>query len=91
MRAPTPSRRTTRIASHQKIVSRQLAKKFLRDAKGECLQLLTDTSFFHDVRTEHTLKCNVLPWLLDEAEKFVTQLDQLNRYSAHATSSFLGD
>ncbi len=58
------TRRTTRVNSHQKVVSRQIAKQFLRNAKGDCFQLLKDTSFFYDARVEEGLKCNVLPWLL---------------------------
>jgi hypothetical protein len=48
-----------------------MAKKFLHNAKSDCFNLLKDTSFIYDARVEEGLKCNVLPWLLSEAEKFV--------------------
>ena len=42
---------------------------------------LLDTSFFHDVRVEGSLKCDVLPWLLGKAEDLVSKNKQLASYT----------
>jgi len=65
-------------------VSRTIAKKFLTNAKGDCFNLLKDTSFFYDRRVEEGFKCNLMPWLLDQSEKIVKELQETNRYPSHA-------
>jgi hypothetical protein len=41
---------------------------------------LFDVGFFHDRFSEVTLKTNVMPWILDNAEKFVKELQNFETY-----------
>ena len=42
---------------------------------------MLDTSFFHDVRVERHLKCDVMPWLLEKTEDLVASMAQYSDYS----------
>ena len=85
------TRRTTRVASHQKIVARTMAKKYMSNAKANCYTLLKDTSFFYDRRIEEGFKCNLMPWLLEQTEKFVKELQEFDRYPGHLMDNYLED
>lgn len=61
----------SRVQAHQKLVARTTAKQLLSQMKPFTYKYLLDTSFFHDVRVEVKLKCDVMPWILDQAEELV--------------------
>lgn len=59
------------------MVSRQIAKQYLKDTKLNGLRHLADTGFFADRFRTEVLEQNVLPWLYAETEKYVRQLDEV--------------
>lgn len=74
------SKRNARKVAHEKVVCRQIAKKYLRDVKPNAYVLLKDLSFIRDEFREVTMHQDVLPWMLQHAEVFVKQIESLHQY-----------
>ena len=85
------TKRENRINSHQKIVSRQLSKDFLRNCKGSVYKFLKDTSLFYNPRVEVTLKSDVMPWILGRAESFVKEYELFLQDPTPSLDSFAED
>lgn len=61
--------------AHEKLVSRVTSKDYLSSLKANIYGQLTDVGFFYNKFQEETLKTDVLPWLYNETEAY---LDELN-------------
>ncbi len=66
--------------AHEKIVSRTLSKQYTSGLRKNVVNQLFDVGFFYDRFNEVTLKTNVMPWILDNAEKFVKELQNFDEY-----------
>jgi hypothetical protein len=62
------------LQCHQKIVSRQMAKDYMSNLKQNSFKYFSDVSYFHDKRISR-IQTDVLSWLLDNAENFVSELE----------------
>ena len=74
------SRREAKKVAHQKVASRALAKQFNRDLKVNTFILLKDVGYFSDRFKEQVMEGEVMPWLLDQTETFVKNMDSYNSY-----------
>jgi len=66
--------------AHEKIVSRTLGKQYIGGLRQNVVNQLFDVGFFYNRFSEVTLKTNVMPWILDHAEKFVNELNTFENY-----------
>lgn len=66
--------------AHEKIVSRTLSKQYTSGLRQNVVNQLFDIGFFYNRFNEVTLKTNVIPWILDNAEKFVKELQNFEEY-----------
>lgn len=66
--------------AHEKIVSRTLSKQYTSGLRQNVVNQLFDVGFFYNRFNEVTLKTNVMPWILDNAEKFVKELQNFDEY-----------
>ena len=66
--------------AHEKIVSRTLGKQYIDSLRQNVVNQLFDVGFFYNRFSEVTLKTNVMPWILDHAEKFVNELNTFENY-----------
>ena len=74
------NRRNTRKVAHEKLVSRTIAKAYLRDIKPSAFVFLKDICFIRDDFKEETMHQDVIPWLFTQAEVFVKQIENFDRY-----------
>jgi hypothetical protein len=74
------SKRNARKNAHEKLVCRTIAKKYLRDVKPNALVMLKDLAFIRDEFREQTMYQDVLPWMMQQTESFVKQIENLQRY-----------
>ena len=74
------ARRVQRITAHRKYCCRQIAKKHNSMLKGNAYQLLKDTGFFVDTFMTDTLEGDVLPWLMNAAEKYASQIEEYESF-----------
>ena len=74
------SRREAKKVAHQKVVCRAVAKQFNRDLKVNTFVLLKDVGYFSDRFREQVLDGDVMPWIFDQTEKFVKQMESYNAY-----------
>ena len=61
--------------AHEKIVSRTTSKNYISGLKQNVVNQLFDVGIFYNRFSEVTLKTNIMPWILDHAEKFSKELD----------------
>jgi len=69
-----------KVSSHQKIVSRGIAKNFLSNLKLNTHNFMKDVGIYYNKFEEITLKVDVMPWILDRAESYVNDLKAMERY-----------
>lgn len=74
------SRRDAKKIAHQKVVCRALSKQFNRDIKLKSFVYLKDVGYFSDRFKEQILDQDVMPWLFNQTEKFVSQMKSYNAY-----------
>lgn len=68
-----------------------MAKQYLQSIKPSSYVFLKDVGFFHNKFKEETLNADVLPWLFQQTETFVQQLQTLNKYPDSLISSYMQD
>jgi radial spoke head protein 3 len=68
-------KRATQKLAHEKMVSRSIAKGYLGTLRQNSYNQLSDVNYFYSKYTEVTLKTDVLPWLFDETEAFLEELN----------------
>ena len=56
------------------------SKQFNRDLKVNTFVLLKDVGYFSDRFREQVLDGDVMPWIFDQTEKFVKQMESYNAY-----------
>ena len=74
------SRREAKKVAHQKVVCRALSKQFNRELKLKSFVYLKDVGYFSDRFQEQILDQDVMPWLFNQTEKFVSQMQSYNAY-----------
>jgi hypothetical protein len=74
------NRKKAKKAAHEKVVCRSMAKNYLRDVKNNTYVLLKDLSFVRDDFREVKMYQNVMPWLMQQAEGFLTHIGNLDQY-----------
>jgi hypothetical protein len=85
------NRKKARIKAHEKLVCRNIAKSYLRDVKPNGFVYLKDISFFRDNFREVTMYQDVMPWIMQKAETFLNQLDNLEMYPTTVIAKHLDD
>lgn len=85
------SKRNARKVAHEKLVCRTIAKKYLRDVKPNALVLLKDLAFIRDNFREQTMYQDVLPWMMQQTETFVKQIENLQRYPNTVIAKHIDD
>jgi hypothetical protein len=68
-------RKKNKIQAHRKICSRLLSKGYMSGLKNSAVQYLTDVGYFTNTFQVDVLEQNVLPWLFNRVEGFVSELD----------------
>lgn len=66
-------KRKNKIMAHKKIVSRQIAKKYLDGQKMHVYRYLKDIGHFVDSYQINVMEGNVLPWLMDKVVDLVNE------------------
>ena len=66
--------------AHEKIVSRTVSKQYTSGLRQNVVNQLFDVGYFYNRFNEVTLKTNVMPWILENAEKFVKELHNFDEY-----------
>ena len=85
------SRREAKKVAHQKVVSRDVAKRFNSNLKGNTLVLLKDIGYFSDRFREEVLDGEVMPWILQQTEKFAQEKESYNSYPNTILAGFIED
>ena len=85
------SRREAKKVAHQKVVSRSVAKQFNSNLKVNTLVLLKDLGYFSDRFQQEVLDEAVMPWLFEQTEKFVQEMDSYNSYPNTIVASHIED
>ena len=57
-----------------------MGKQYIGSLRQNVVNQLFDVGFFYNRFSEVTLKTNVMPWILDHAEKFVNELNTFENY-----------
>ena len=65
-------KKKNRMYAHKKVVSRQIAKQYIRDSKSNTMKFLFDVGFFTDNFRTEVMEGDVLPWLEQQVIKEVT-------------------
>ena len=62
------------------MVSRTVAKMFQANLKSNVYKQLSDVGFFYDKFSEVTLKTDVLPWLFEQTDNFLAEINAANQF-----------
>ena len=71
------------------MVSRSIAKEYLSTLRQNTSQQLADISFYYNKFNESTLKTDVLPWLFDETEAFLEELNAHDELPQEMLATFV--
>lgn len=83
------SKRDLKRRSHQQIVSRTLAKKFLRELKVQSFVDLRDVGYFGNKFKQEVLETNVMPWLYKETQNCIGALASQTSYPTTLINNYL--
>ena len=84
-------KKKNRVFAHKKIVSRQIAKQYIRDAKSNTMRFLFDVGFFVDEFKTDVMEGDVLPWLEQQVISEVQKLEEYNKQPNEWIGSFIDD
>ena len=62
------------------MVSRTVSKMFQANLKSNVYKQLSDVGFFYDKFSEVTLKTDVLPWLFEQTDHFLAEINAANQF-----------
>lgn len=82
-------KKATQKLAHEKMVCRTIAKQLLSTLKANSYRNLADVGFFYNKFSEVTLKTDVLPWLFDETEKCLEELNASDTMPTEAINGFI--
>lgn len=68
-------KKATQKLAHEKMVSRTISKQLLTTLKSNAYGQLADVGFFYNKFRDVTLRTDVLPWLFEETEAFLEELN----------------
>lgn len=85
------SKRNARKVAHEKLVCRTVAKSYLKDIKPNALVLLKDLAFISDQFKQETMHLDVMPWLMQQSEIFVKQMENINRYPNTVIAKYIDE
>ena len=69
-------KKATQKLAHEKLVSRTMSRTFTSGLKNGVYRQLADVGFFYNNFSEVTLKTDVLPWLFNETEMYLKELNE---------------
>lgn len=84
-------KRATQKLAHEKLVSRQTSKDYLSSLKSSIYGQLTDVGFFYNKFSEETLKTDVLPWLYNETEAYLAELDEAEQLPTQLIDGYVDE
>jgi len=84
-------RKQEKRKAHEKVCCRQISKLFNKNLKFTGYLYLRDCGFFVNHFKENVLAGDVLPWLLDQTEKFVEQKACYGQYPDVVVKDFVND
>jgi len=73
------------------MVCRTIAKMYNSKLKANAYSHLADVGFFFSRFMDVTLKTDVLPWLFDEADKYLEELNAANNMPTEVINSFIDE
>jgi len=73
------------------MVARTVAKMYQRNLKANVYNQLADIGFFYNKFTEVTLKTDVLPWLFEETEAYLLELNAMEEFPNTVINNFISD
>lgn len=68
-------KKATQKLAHEKMVSRTVSKMYTQNLKSNVYNQLADVGFFFNKFMDSTLRTDVLPWLFDETDKYIEELE----------------
>ncbi len=74
------TQKKNKMTSHKKIVARSIAKQYLRDSRQNAYRYLGDVGAFTDRFQTEVLEQNVLPWMFNLVEDFISDKKNINGY-----------
>jgi len=83
------NRREAKKIAHKKVVSRILAKQFTSKMKFNSFEFLRDIGMFRDSFKQTVLESDVMPWLLAQTSKFVSQMDSHSNYPTTLIGNYM--
>jgi hypothetical protein len=66
-----------------------MAKNFLANLKKNTHNFMHDVGIYYNKFEEVTLKVDVMPWILDKAESFVSDLSAMEKYPTICLAEYL--
>lgn len=82
-------KKATQKLAHEKLVSRTIAKTYTSNFKDNVYRQLSDVGFFYNKFHEVTLKTDVLPWLFDETEAYLKELNEYDQLPTEVQQVFI--
>ena len=73
------------------MVCRTIAKIYNSKLKANAYSHLADVGFFYNKFEDVTLKTDVLPWLFDEADKYLEELNAAENMPTEVSNSFIDE
>ena len=73
-------KKKNKIASHRKIVARNIAKQYVHGMKNFGYSHLANVGFFTNRFQVNILEQDILPWLTQHVQKFVHSLEETGKF-----------
>lgn len=74
-------RKKNKVAAHRKICARTIAKSYMGSVTQCAFNYLSDVGYFVDTFKVSVLEQDVLPWLFEHVENFVSEMDVVGDFS----------
>ena len=83
------SRREAKKIAHKKIVSRVQGKQFTSEMKMNAFNFLRDIGMFRNRFHQDVLEADVMPWLIKQTTKLVSEMDSHNSYPTTLIGNYI--
>lgn len=71
------------------MVCRTVAKMYQSNLKANAFSQLSDVGFFYNKFMDVTLRTDVLPWLFEETDKYLEELNASNQIPTEIVNGFI--
>lgn len=73
------------------MVSRTVSKMYTQNLKSNAYNQLADVGFFFNKFMDSTLRTDVLPWLFDETDKYIEEIEAGEAMPTEVINGFIQD